>query len=103
MLILIHLVVEHELRPEEPTDENIPLDPVTLGLSRGGSTWEQEQETSFGGHSAPLHGGTSLLHKEYLVGEIYELIGNKNITDWNLICTCSNLVKMKDYIIKGNL
>ena len=59
---------EHESRPEEPTDENIPLDPVTPG---GGSTWEleREQETSFG--------GTSVLHKEYLVGEIYELIGNK--------------------------
>ena len=27
---------EHESRPEEPTDENIPLDPVTPGRS---STW----------------------------------------------------------------
>ena len=26
---------EHESRPEEPTDENIPLTPVG-----GGSTWE---------------------------------------------------------------
>ena len=75
---------EHESRPEEPTDECIPLDPVTsVG---GGSTWdprgvlgpagpwEQEckQETSFGGRSH-----TSILHKEYLVGKIYELIGNK--------------------------
>ena len=59
---------EHESRPEEPTDEHIPLDPVTPGRS---STWEleHEQETSFG--------GTSVLHKEYLVGEIYDLIGNK--------------------------
>ena len=64
------------MRPEETTDEHIPLDPVTPGR---GSTWEleHEQETSFGGHSAPLHGGTSVLHKEYLVGEIYELKGNK--------------------------
>ena len=31
-----------------------------------------EQETSFGGESH-----ASVLHKEYLVGEIYELIGNK--------------------------
>ena len=40
---------EHELRPEEPTDERIPLDPVTPGRS----TWEptHEQETSFGGES----------------------------------------------------
>ena len=41
---------EHESRPEEPTDENIPLDPVTPGRS----TWEPErgeQETSFGGES----------------------------------------------------
>ena len=62
---------EHESRPEEPTDENIPLDLVTPGRS---STWEPEceQETSFGGRSR-----TSILHKEYLVGKIYELIGNK--------------------------
>ena len=41
---------EHKSRPEEPTDKNIPLDPITLG---GGSTWEpeHEQETSFGGKS----------------------------------------------------
>ena len=32
---------EHESRPEEPTDENIPLDPVTPG---GRSTWELERE-----------------------------------------------------------
>ena len=40
---------EHESRPEEPTDENIPLDPFTPR----GSTWEptREQETSFGGKS----------------------------------------------------
>ena len=63
---------EHECRTEEQTDENILLDPVTpVG---GGSTWkpEREQETSFGGRSR-----TSIFHKEYLVGEIYELIGNK--------------------------
>ena len=43
--------VKHESRPEEPTDEHIPLDPVTPGRS---STWEPdrgEQETSFGGES----------------------------------------------------
>ena len=42
---------EHESRPEEPTDEHIPLDLVTPGRS---STWEpdrEEQETSFGGES----------------------------------------------------
>ena len=40
---------EHESRPEEPTDEHIPLDPVTPGRS---STWKPdrgEQETSFRG------------------------------------------------------
>ena len=39
---------EHESRPEEPTDEHIPLMPFG-----GGSTWEptHEQETSFGGKS----------------------------------------------------
>ena len=47
----IHLFGEHESRTEEPTDEHIPLDPVTAGRS---STWEPdrgEQETSFGGES----------------------------------------------------
>ena len=42
---------EHESRPEEPTDEHIPSDPVTPGRS---STWEPdrgEKETSFGGES----------------------------------------------------
>ena len=41
---------EHESRPEEPTDEHIPLDPVTPERS----TWEPdrgEQETSFRGES----------------------------------------------------
>ena len=65
---------EHESRTEEPTDENIPLTPVTPGRS----TWEPEceQETSFGSPEVPLSRG-EILHKEYLVGEIYELIGNK--------------------------
>ena len=64
---------EHESRTEEPTDENIPLDPVTP-VGGGVQTWEptREQETSFGGRSP-----TNILHKEYLVGKIYELIGNK--------------------------
>ena len=41
-----------EARPEEPTDEHIPLDPVTP-VGGGGSTWEPtcEKETSFGGES----------------------------------------------------
>ena len=40
---------EHESRPEEPTNEHIPSDPVTPG----GSTWEptHEKETSFRGES----------------------------------------------------
>ena len=44
---------EHESRPEEPTDECIPLDPVTP-VGGGGSTWEptHEQETSFGGRES---------------------------------------------------
>ena len=65
---------EHESRTDEPTDENIPLTPVTPGRS----TFEPEceQETSFGSPEVPLSRG-EILHKEYLVGEIYELIGNK--------------------------
>ena len=42
---------EHESRPEESTDENIPLTPV----GEGRSTWDPErggQETSFGGRES---------------------------------------------------
>ena len=41
---------KHESRPEEPTDENIPLHPVTPGRP----TWEptREQEMSFGGRES---------------------------------------------------
>ena len=41
-----------ESRPEEPTEEHIPIDLVTP-VGGGGSTWEPtcEQETSFGGES----------------------------------------------------
>ena len=63
---------EHESRTDEPMDEHIPLTVVTPG------TWEPEceQETSFGNPEALLSRG-EILHREYLVGEIYELIGNK--------------------------
>ena len=65
---------EHESRTDDHTDENIPLDPVTSGRS----TWEPEceHETSFGSPEVPLSRG-KILHKEYLVGEIYKLTGNK--------------------------
>ena len=71
---------EHESRTEEPTDENILLTLVTIGRS----TWEpeHEKETSFESPEVLLSRG-EILHKEYLVGEIYELIGNK--THSNLI------------------
>ena len=62
------------LKNQLRTNENIPLTPVTPGRS----TWEPEckQETSFGSLEVLLSRG-EILHKEYLVGEIYELIGNK--------------------------
>ena len=65
---------EHESRTDYHTDENIFLTPATPGRS----TWEpeHEHETSFGSPEVPLSKG-EILHKEYLVGEIYELIGNK--------------------------
>ena len=57
---------EHKSRPEEPTDEHIPLNLVTPGRS---STWEPdrgEQETSFGGESQ-----RTKLMKEY-VKDLYK-------------------------------
>ena len=59
---------EHESRPEEPTDEDIPLDLVT---PRRSSTWEPdrgEQETSFGGESQ-----RTKLMKDY-VRDLYKKI-----------------------------
>ena len=59
---------EHESRPEEPTNEHIPLDPVT---PRRSSTWEPnrgEQETSFGGESQ-----RTKLMKDY-VKDLYKKI-----------------------------
>ena len=54
---------EHDSRTDEPTDEHIPLDPVTPGRS---STWEpdrEEQETSFRGESQETK-----LMKDYVRG-----------------------------------
>ena len=52
---------EHESRPEESTDERIPLDPVTP-VGGGGSTWKptREQEMSFGGRESQR---TKLMHE----------------------------------------
>ena len=61
-------------RPEEPTDEHIPLDPVTPG---GSSTWgpdRGEQETSFGGESQ-----RTKLMKDY-VRDLYKKL-SENIGD----------------------
>ena len=59
---------EHELRPEEPTDECIPLDLVTPGRE-GVQTWKptHEQETSFGGCSTTLHGGRQSQRNRLLI------------------------------------
>ena len=55
----IHPFGEHESRPEEPTNECIPLSPVTPKVQ----TWEptHEQEMSFGGRESQ---GTKLM-KDY--------------------------------------
>ena len=62
---------EHN-KTEEPTDENIPLDPVTsVG---GGSTWEPtcEQETSFGGRESQR----TKLMKDYVKDLYKKISGN---------------------------
>ena len=69
---------EHKSRPEEPTDENIPLDPATPG----GSTWEptHKQETSFGDHSTPLRGGRQSQRNRVLMNQVeglYERLSQK--------------------------
>ena len=69
--------MEHQSRPEKPTDEHIPLDLVTPWRS----TWEPdqgEQETSFGGKSQ-----RTKLMKDYLKlegGELYYVGSRKPLT-----------------------
>ena len=60
---------EHESRPEEPTDEHIPLDLVTPGRS---STWEptHKQETSLGGRSTPLCGARQSQRNRLLINRV---------------------------------
>ena len=64
---------EHESRPEEPTDEHIPLDLVTPGRS----TWEptREQETSLGGRESQR----TKLMKDY-VKDLYKKL-SENIDE----------------------
>ena len=73
---------EHESRPEDPTDENIPLDPCSRVsgplVTPGRSTWEPEQgeqETSFG--------GSEELKKRKLVSELQREIfrGSKELPE----------------------
>ena len=64
---------EHEARTDEPTDQHIPLDPVTPERS----TWEPdrgEQETSFGGESQ-----RTKLMKDY-VRDLYKKL-SENISE----------------------
>ena len=65
---------EHESRPEEPTDEHIPLSPVMPGRS---STWEleHEQEMSFGGRESQR----TKLMKDY-VKDLYKKL-SENIAE----------------------
>ena len=61
---------EHESRPDEPTDEHIPLT-----LVGGGSTWEPErgeQETSFGAGESQR----TKLKKDY-VRDLYQKLSEK--------------------------
>ena len=76
---------EHKSRPEEPTDEHIPLDPVTPGRS---STWEPDQgerETSFGGESRK-----TTLMKVYVKDLYKKLSENIGETQKNFTMIISN-------------
>ena len=78
---------EHESRPEEPTDEHIPLDPVTPGRS----TLEPDQgeeETSFGGESQ-----RTKLMKDY-VRDLYKRLSEN-------ICETPELFYYDYFKVKG--
>ena len=74
---------KHESRPEEPTNEHIPLDPVTP-VGGGGSTWDpsgvpgpweptHEQQTSFRGRLTPLCGGRQSQRNRLLINWVERL------------------------------
>ena len=76
---------EHESRPEEPTDEHIPLNLVT---PRRSSTWEPdrgEQETSFRGESQ-----RTKLMKDYVRDLYKKLSENIGETQKNFTIIISN-------------
>ena len=89
---------EHKSRTEEPMDENIPLTP------KGGSFVTQAQVHSASGKQETLFGGEihgSVLRKEYLVEEIYELIGNKTNQRLEPNLSLSELDKDRRLYYKG--
>ena len=84
-------IEEHEERPDDHTDENIPLDPRSRAsgppVTPGRSTWEpeREQETSFGGESQ-----RTKLMKDY-VKDLYKRISeNIGETQKNFTMIISN-------------
>ena len=70
---------EHD-KTEEPTDENIPLDPFTPR----GSIWEpeHEQETSFGGKSFETLKCEAL---ESFVNSLYKRLSGSDDEPWGTI------------------
>ena len=82
---------EHELRPEEPTDKNIPLDPVTP--VRGGvQTWEptHEQEMSFGGREPQR----TKLMKDY-IKDLYKNYQKTLVKPQNYFTVINSNLKME--------
>ena len=74
---------EHEWRPEKPTDEHIPLDPITPRRP----TWEpeREQEMSFGGRESQR----TKLMKDY-IKDLYKKISEITKNDLILNSTPEN-------------
>ena len=83
---------EHESRPEEPTEENIPLDPVTPGRSNSWEPDRGEQETSFGNHPAGESQRTKLM-KDY-VRDLYKKL-SENVGETPELFHC-DYFKLKD-------
>ena len=71
---------EHESRPEEPNDENIPLDSVTP-VGGGGSTWDPRGSQALRLWGAPClraHGNRNASKTHHLEVYVIQVYFTKN-------------------------
>ena len=85
-----------DAQPDE-TGETIPL---ILGVVGGESLGNQNVDKK---HCLAEPGRARKFSEKYKLKNCTNYYIIKHTKGWNLICTCSKLTKMRDYILRGNL